>query len=153
MSDVIRAARAHFVIELFCFHYQEWCIVSFIIAEMLIFSNHGAIIALSSSWCVMYPEGSIIWIWIQTCLFQFDIGIPSMTKCCNQHDRCYDTCGREKHDCDEQFQDCLETICRNVQRTLGLAQSVQGKTVSYEVGMLNVMQCLLVSLRGLAPGK
>ncbi|XP_040042027.2 group XIIA secretory phospholipase A2 [Gasterosteus aculeatus] len=57
--------------------------------------------------------------------FQFDIGIPSMTKCCNQHDRCYDTCGSEKHDCDEQFQDCLETICRNVQRTLGLAQSVQ----------------------------
>ncbi|XP_010778499.1 group XIIA secretory phospholipase A2-like, partial [Notothenia coriiceps] len=57
--------------------------------------------------------------------FQFDIGIPSMTKCCNKHDRCYDTCGLEKHDCDEQFQDCLETICRNVQRTLGLAQSVQ----------------------------
>ncbi|XP_022058607.2 group XIIA secretory phospholipase A2 [Acanthochromis polyacanthus] len=57
--------------------------------------------------------------------FQFDIGIPSMTKCCNQHDRCYDTCGREKHECDDQFQDCLETICRNVQRTLGLAQSVQ----------------------------
>ncbi|XP_061778978.1 group XIIA secretory phospholipase A2 isoform X2 [Nerophis lumbriciformis] len=57
--------------------------------------------------------------------FQFDVGIPSMTKCCNQHDRCYDTCGRDKHDCDEQFQECLETICRNVQRTLGLAQSVQ----------------------------
>ncbi|XP_012724328.2 group XIIA secretory phospholipase A2 [Fundulus heteroclitus] len=57
--------------------------------------------------------------------FQFDFGIPSMTKCCNRHDRCYDTCGQEKHDCDEQFQDCLETICRNVQRTLGLAQSVQ----------------------------
>ncbi|XP_042249624.1 group XIIA secretory phospholipase A2 [Thunnus maccoyii] len=57
--------------------------------------------------------------------FQFDIGIPSMTKCCNQHDRCYDTCGREKHDCDEEFQDCLETICRNVQKTLGLAYSVQ----------------------------
>lgn len=50
-----------------------------------------------------------------------------MTKCCNQHDRCYDTCGNQKHDCDEEFQDCLETICRNVQRTLGLAQSVQGK--------------------------
>lgn len=53
-----------------------------------------------------------------------------MTKCCNQHDRCYDTCGREKHDCDDQFQDCLETICRNVQKTLGLAQSVQGKRPS-----------------------
>eukprot|EP00064_Thunnus_orientalis_P011374 superscaffoldBa00001640_g11405 len=56
---------------------------------------------------------------------KFDIGIPSMTKCCNQHDRCYDTCGREKHDCDEEFQDCLETVCRNVQKTLGLAYSVQ----------------------------
>ncbi|MCI4375997.1 hypothetical protein PGIGA_G00183000 [Pangasianodon gigas] len=45
--------------------------------------------------------------------FHFDIGIPSMTRCCNQHDRCYDTCGREKHNCDDQFQVCLETICRN----------------------------------------
>ena len=57
---------------------------------------------------------------------KFDIGIPSMTKCCNQHDRCYDSCGRQKLDCDEQFQDCLDTICRNVQQTLGLAQGVQG---------------------------
>ncbi|XP_036430737.1 group XIIA secretory phospholipase A2 isoform X2 [Colossoma macropomum] len=57
--------------------------------------------------------------------FQFDFGIPSMTKCCNLHDHCYDTCGQEKHDCDKQFQGCLETICRNVQMTLGLDQSVQ----------------------------
>ncbi|KAI5625212.1 group XIIA secretory phospholipase A2 precursor [Silurus asotus] len=57
--------------------------------------------------------------------FHFDIGIPSMTKCCNQHDRCYDTCGQEKRDCDDQFHVCLETICRNVQTTLGLDQSVQ----------------------------
>ncbi|KAI4890064.1 hypothetical protein NFI96_017200 [Prochilodus magdalenae] len=59
------------------------------------------------------------------CYLQFDIGIPSMTKCCNLHDRCYDRCGQEKHDCDKQFQVCLETICRNVQMTLGLDQSVQ----------------------------
>ncbi|XP_033841332.1 group XIIA secretory phospholipase A2 [Periophthalmus magnuspinnatus] len=57
--------------------------------------------------------------------FQFDIGIPSMTKCCNQHDRCYDTCGRKKRDCDEQFQDCLETICRKLQRAFGLTHNVQ----------------------------
>ncbi|KAK3554549.1 hypothetical protein QTP70_025502 [Hemibagrus guttatus] len=57
--------------------------------------------------------------------FHFDIGIPSMTKCCNLHDRCYDTCGQEKRDCDDQFHVCLETICRNVQITLGLDQSVQ----------------------------
>lgn len=57
--------------------------------------------------------------------FQFDIGIPSMTRCCNQHDRCYDTCGQRKQDCDERFQDCLETICKNLQVTLGLKESVQ----------------------------
>uniref|UniRef100_A0A663MV59 Group XIIA secretory phospholipase A2 n=1 Tax=Athene cunicularia TaxID=194338 RepID=A0A663MV59_ATHCN len=56
---------------------------------------------------------------------QFDIGIPSMTKCCNQHDRCYDTCGNKKNDCDEQFQSCLSKICRDVQKTLGISESVQ----------------------------
>lgn len=58
---------------------------------------------------------------------QFDIGIPLMTKCCNHHDRCYDTCGNEKNDCDEQFQSCLSKICRDVQKTLGISESVQGK--------------------------
>ncbi|XP_045326499.1 group XIIA secretory phospholipase A2 isoform X1 [Leopardus geoffroyi] len=55
-----------------------------------------------------------------------NIGIPSLTKCCNQHDRCYETCGKSKNDCDEEFQYCLSKICRNVQKTLGLAQHVQG---------------------------
>ncbi|XP_069486984.1 group XIIA secretory phospholipase A2 [Ambystoma mexicanum] len=55
----------------------------------------------------------------------FDVGIPSMTKCCNQHDRCYDTCGKKKNECDEEFQTCLSKICRDVQRTLGISQSVQ----------------------------
>ncbi|XP_009271911.1 PREDICTED: group XIIA secretory phospholipase A2 [Aptenodytes forsteri] len=56
---------------------------------------------------------------------QFDIGIPLMTKCCNHHDRCYDTCGNKKNDCDEQFQSCLSKICRDVQKTLGISESVQ----------------------------
>uniref|UniRef100_A0A8D2MB54 Group XIIA secretory phospholipase A2 n=1 Tax=Zonotrichia albicollis TaxID=44394 RepID=A0A8D2MB54_ZONAL len=56
---------------------------------------------------------------------QFDIGIPSMTRCCNHHDRCYDTCGNKKNDCDEQFQTCLSKICRDVQKTLGISESVQ----------------------------
>ncbi|KAG7260982.1 hypothetical protein CRUP_016929 [Coryphaenoides rupestris] len=30
------------------------------------------------------------------CQYKCTDGIPSMTKCCNQHDRCYDTCGLEK---------------------------------------------------------
>uniref|UniRef100_A0A8C2P4C8 Group XIIA secretory phospholipase A2 n=1 Tax=Capra hircus TaxID=9925 RepID=A0A8C2P4C8_CAPHI len=56
-----------------------------------------------------------------------NIGIPSLTKCCNQHDRCYETCGKSKNDCDEAFQSCLSKICRDVQKTLGLAQHVQGE--------------------------
>uniref|UniRef100_A0A803Y6G6 Group XIIA secretory phospholipase A2 n=1 Tax=Meleagris gallopavo TaxID=9103 RepID=A0A803Y6G6_MELGA len=55
----------------------------------------------------------------------FDIGIPLMTKCCNHHDRCYDTCGNKKNDCDEQFQSCLSKICRDVQKTLGISENVQ----------------------------
>ncbi|KAK7162089.1 hypothetical protein R3I94_004666 [Phoxinus phoxinus] len=58
--------------------------------------------------------------------FQFDVGMPSLTRCCNKHDQCYDTCGRKKNDCDEQFQVCLANICENLQTTLGLSQSVQG---------------------------
>uniref|UniRef100_A0A673ZV11 Phospholipase A2 group XIIA n=1 Tax=Salmo trutta TaxID=8032 RepID=A0A673ZV11_SALTR len=73
-----------------------------------------------------------------------DIGIPSLTKCCNQHDRCYDTCNRDKHDCDNEFQECLETICRRLQKMLGLNQSVQGKMAtglcSLEHATENVLQ-------------
>ncbi|XP_060782598.1 group XIIA secretory phospholipase A2-like isoform X3 [Neoarius graeffei] len=57
--------------------------------------------------------------------FYFDIGIPSITNCCNQHDRCYDTCGQRKLDCDKQFQVCLKTICWNLLNVLELDQSVQ----------------------------
>ncbi|KAG7333656.1 hypothetical protein KOW79_002063 [Hemibagrus wyckioides] len=41
----------------------------------------------------------------------FNAGIPFITSCCDQHDRCYDTCGQKKADCDEQFQGCLNNIC------------------------------------------
>ncbi|KAK3573493.1 hypothetical protein QTP86_025319, partial [Hemibagrus guttatus] len=41
----------------------------------------------------------------------FNVEIPFITSCCDQHDHCYDTCGQKKRDCDEQFQGCLNTIC------------------------------------------
>lgn len=62
-----------------------------------------------------------------------NIGIPSLTKCCNQHDRCYETCGKSKNDCDEEFQYCLSKICRDVQKTLGLAQNVQACETTVEL--------------------
>uniref|UniRef100_A0A8C7TGR0 Phospholipase A2 group XIIA n=1 Tax=Oncorhynchus mykiss TaxID=8022 RepID=A0A8C7TGR0_ONCMY len=84
--------------------------------------------------------------------FQFDIGIPSLTKCCNQHHRCYDTCNRDKHDCDDEFQGCLETICRRLQKMLGLAQSVQGKMATTHLGACFVPSCTPCSPTTTWPG-
>lgn len=47
-----------------------------------------------------------------------DITLPgfmvpdSLENCCNEHDKCYDTCNRPKESCDVEFQECLNTICR-----------------------------------------
>ncbi|KAL6048795.1 Group XIIA secretory phospholipase A2 [Balamuthia mandrillaris] len=36
----------------------------------------------------------------------FDFG-----PCCDAHDLCYDTCGKTKEQCDEGFQECMNTLC------------------------------------------
>ncbi|XP_055972860.1 group XIIA secretory phospholipase A2 [Sorex fumeus] len=70
---------------------------------------------------------------------QLNIGIPSLTRCCNQHDLCYETCGKAKSDCDEEFQFCLARICRDAQRTLGLAQHVQACESTVELLLDSVL--------------
>ncbi|CAG9812138.1 unnamed protein product [Chironomus riparius] len=35
----------------------------------------------------------------------------SLENCCNEHDKCYDTCNRSKENCDDEFQECLNKIC------------------------------------------
>ncbi|XP_046382180.2 group XIIA secretory phospholipase A2-like [Haliotis rufescens] len=37
--------------------------------------------------------------------------IPAVTKCCDQHDYCYDTCNSDKVKCDDDFKDCLNLVC------------------------------------------
>ncbi|CAN9499927.1 unnamed protein product [Ophioblennius macclurei] len=56
--------------------------------------------------------------------FQLDLGIPAMTKCCNQLDVCYDTCGTSKHDCDSKFRTCLHGICSDLNKSLGFQTKV-----------------------------
>lgn len=34
-----------------------------------------------------------------------------MTKCCNAHDICYDTCNADKEKCDLEFKRCLYKYC------------------------------------------
>ncbi|XP_028280018.1 group XIIB secretory phospholipase A2-like protein isoform X2 [Parambassis ranga] len=57
--------------------------------------------------------------------FELDMGIPAMTKCCNQLDVCYDTCGTHKSDCDTKFQLCLHSICSDLKKSLGFVTKVQ----------------------------
>ncbi|XP_047207371.1 group XIIB secretory phospholipase A2-like protein isoform X2 [Girardinichthys multiradiatus] len=57
--------------------------------------------------------------------FQFDVGIPAMTRCCNQLDVCYDTCGVNKYDCDAKFRSCLLDICSDLKKSLGFVSKVQ----------------------------
>ncbi|TSN48507.1 Group XIIB secretory phospholipase A2-like protein [Bagarius yarrelli] len=57
--------------------------------------------------------------------FQFDMGIPAMTKCCNQLDMCYDTCGSNKYRCDTKFRWCLHSICGDLKKSLGFVSKVE----------------------------
>nr|XP_008528819.1 PREDICTED: group XIIB secretory phospholipase A2-like protein isoform X2 [Equus przewalskii] len=54
-----------------------------------------------------------------------DLGIPAMTKCCNQLDICYDTCGANKYRCDAKFRWCLHSICSDLKRSLGFVSNVE----------------------------
>jgi len=55
----------------------------------------------------------------------FDLGIPAMTKCCNELDVCYDTCGTSKDDCDSRLRSCLHGICSDLKMSLGFVSKVQ----------------------------
>ncbi|XP_059422772.1 group XIIB secretory phospholipase A2-like protein isoform X2 [Carassius carassius] len=57
--------------------------------------------------------------------FQFDMGVPAMTKCCNQLDICYDTCGSNKYRCDTKFRWCLHSICGDLKKSLGFISKVE----------------------------
>lgn len=42
------------------------------------------------------------------CFMRYGLG-----KCCDQHDRCYGTCGKSFQDCEKQFSSCLVDRCEN----------------------------------------
>ncbi|XP_014214931.1 group XIIA secretory phospholipase A2 [Copidosoma floridanum] len=43
--------------------------------------------------------------------------LEQMTKCCNDHDVCYDTCNSDKEKCDLEFKRCLYKYCEGYQST------------------------------------
>lgn len=42
-----------------------------------------------------------------------------MTKCCDFHDICYDTCNTDKEKCDLEFKRCLYKFCDTYETTSG----------------------------------
>ncbi|XP_035671456.1 group XIIA secretory phospholipase A2-like [Branchiostoma floridae] len=49
--------------------------------------------------------------------------VPEMTRCCDKHDICYDTCGNKRQDCDDKFKTCLDNMCEELSRTLSADQN------------------------------
>lgn len=45
--------------------------------------------------------------------------IGEMSKCCNTHDICYDTCNMQKDLCDMEFKNCLYRYCDNHKKSIG----------------------------------
>ena len=42
------------------------------------------------------------------------MNIKGVTKCCNEHDFCYDTCNNSKDSCDKVFKKCVERLCKKL---------------------------------------
>ncbi|XP_074040863.1 phospholipase A2 group XII [Leptinotarsa decemlineata] len=45
--------------------------------------------------------------------------VAQMQKCCDSHDLCYDTCGKDKEVCDVDFKRCLYKHCESYEKLLG----------------------------------
>jgi secretory phospholipase A2 len=46
--------------------------------------------------------------------FLREIGEEILIECCNEHDRCYDTCGKKQFICDTTFLHCMIQACQQL---------------------------------------
>jgi hypothetical protein len=46
--------------------------------------------------------------------FNYETTRFDFTGCCNEQDRCYNTCGRTKEECDDKFGGCAEAMCKDM---------------------------------------
>jgi len=46
--------------------------------------------------------------------FLHEIGDDVLIVCCNEHDLCYDTCGKKQSTCDTIFLDCMIEACQQL---------------------------------------
>ncbi|KAJ3660069.1 hypothetical protein Zmor_004539 [Zophobas morio] len=45
--------------------------------------------------------------------------VGEMKKCCDEHDKCYDTCNNDKEVCDLEFKRCLYRYCEGYEKMVG----------------------------------
>lgn len=55
--------------------------------------------------------------------------VNAMTKCCDQHDICYDICGNDKETCDVEFRKCLYKYCESYEKYLGGGTMMKGNSL------------------------
>lgn len=69
-----------------------------------------------------------------------DIGhFPAFTEICNEHDRCYGTCGVSKDQCDREFSQRMNKYCKlQRKRSVDLYQNCMGVTSLYTTGVMTL---------------
>ncbi|XP_061420995.1 group XIIB secretory phospholipase A2-like protein isoform X2 [Lethenteron reissneri] len=86
--------------------------------------KHGAVPVPRKDYKAALPNGCATSLMGVQALDGLDLGIPSMTKCCNQLDICYESCGASKNVCDARFRICLSSICTDLRKTLGFISKI-----------------------------
>jgi hypothetical protein len=61
--------------------------------------------------------------------------IEQMTKCCDSHDICYDTCNSGKEKCDLDFKRCLYSYCDSY-KSVNVAGDAITKGISLKIFLL-----------------
>lgn len=87
------------------FDYFEYIYLYFI--YIFIFSNIYIYIS--------YLINDLTWFISAVKINQEYLPLVEMTKCCDQHDICYDTCNSDKEKCDLEFKRCLYKYCDGYQ--------------------------------------
>ncbi|XP_050392416.1 group XIIA secretory phospholipase A2 [Patella vulgata] len=64
--------------------------------------------------------------------------MPGVTKCCDKHDFCYDTCNFSKEKCDDKFQECLLKICHKLKNVFS-EDALQGCKTTADLMYAGVM--------------
>lgn len=57
--------------------------------------------------------------------------IGEMTKCCDLHDICYDTCNNDKEICDMEFKRCLYRYCESYEKSVGGSTVVKSNMTQF----------------------